>query len=309
MHPLIITAAITGGGNVPSMSPYLPITNDEIADSAVEAAEAGAAIVHIHARVPETGQPTNDGDVFAPILESIKKRSDVVISITSPGMPNVPVQDRMANIARFKPEMAAFVPGSSNYSFHDRLEMIETFKHDWEKPFLEASRDFVYKNTFADCEHICKLLQELGVRPELEIFSLGHLYNLAHFVERGSLAPPFHVEFVMGLLGAVRPEAEDLIFLKGKAEKLFGAENLTWSVSGMVGWGSFHLMPLAIQMGGHIRVGIEDNVHLNPGVLATSNAQVVSKHAGLARELGRSVATPAEARRILKLKGKDRVNF
>jgi uncharacterized protein (DUF849 family) len=305
MHPLIITAAITGGGNVPSMTPYLPITTEQIADSAVAAAEAGAAIVHIHAREPETGRPSNEGDHFAPILRSIKQRCDAVVSITTPGGPDVPVESRAANIGRFRPEMAAFVPGSSNYSLYDRMDFIREYRHEWEKPFLEASRDFIYKNSFADCEVICGLLREHDVRSELEIFGLAPLYNLAELADRGLIGPPLHVEFVMGLLGAVRAEAEDLIFLKDKAERLFGPENLTWSVSGMVGRGPFHLMPLAIQMGGHIRVGIEDNVHLYGDVLAESNAQVVERYVRLAAELGRPVATPADVRRILKLKGKE----
>ncbi len=309
MHPLIITAAITGGANVPSMSPHLPLTAEEIADSAVAAAEAGAAIVHLHARMPGTGQPTNDGDCFAPILAAVKKRSDAVISITTPGMPDVPVAQRMGNIARFRPEMAAFVPGSSNYSFHDRLAFISSYRHAWEKTFLEASRDFIYKNSFADCEYVCGLLQEHQVRAEVEIFGLSHLYNLAYLVERGLISPPLHVEFVMGLLGALRPEAEDLVFLKSKAEKLFGTENFTWSVSGMVGRGTFELMPLAIQLGGHIRVGLEDNIHLRSEVLATSNAQIVERHVRLASDIGREVARPADARRLLKLKGAASTGF
>lgn len=302
-HPLIITAAITGGGNVPSMSPYLPVTAEEIARSAVEAAEAGASIVHVHARNPENGRPEHGPAFFAPILRAIKEKSDVVVSITTPGMPDVPVAERMANIPRFEPEMAAFVPGTSNYSFYDRIEHLERYTHDWERPFLESSRDFIYKNSFADCEFICALLRRHGVRAELEIFCLAHLYNLAELVDRGFISPPLHVEFVMGLLGAVRAEAEDLIFLKNKAERLFGPENLTWSVSGMVGQGPFHLMPLAIQMGGHIRVGIEDNIHLRGDELAVSNAQVVAHHVKLAESLGRGVASPADVRRILKLKG------
>ncbi len=309
MEPLIITAAVTGGGNVPSMSPHLPITPAQIADSAVAAAEAGAAIVHLHARHPQTGRPSNDPEHFLPVLESIKKRSDVVISLTTPGAPETPVEERLANVIRFKPEMAAFVPGSNNYSFHDRLEVVAEWKHDWEPEFLDASRDFIYKNTFAECEYICGVFRRHSVRAELEMFGLTHLYNLAHLVEQGLIGPPFHIEFVMGLLGAVRAEAEDMIFLKTKAEKLFGAENFTWSVSGMVGWGEFNLMPLAIDLGGHIRVGLEDNIHIRPGVLAESNAQVVEKYVRLAGTLGRSVAEPDEARRMLDLKGAGAVGF
>lgn len=309
MQPLIITNAVTGSANTPSMSPYLPLTPDEIADSAIEAARAGASIIHLHARVPETGRPSAEIDHYRPVLEKIKANCDAVISMTFPGGPAQAVEERLAVVREFAPEMAAIVPGSTNYSLYNRLELDIEWHQDWEKELYEASKDFVFVSTFADLEKICKGYNEQSIRPELEIFGLAMLYNVAHLVDQGQLDPPFHVEFVSGMLGAVRPEPEDLIFLKTKAEKLFGPDNITWSVSGMVGFGEFNLMPLAIQMGGHIRVGLEDNIHLTPGVLAKSNAEIVERHVRIAEDIGREIATPTQVREMLGLKGQDKVNF
>lgn len=309
MQPLIITAAVTGGGNVPSMNPKLPLTPEQIAADALAAAAAGAAIVHLHARDPQSGFPSSDAAHFAPALQAIHAGCDAVISMTTPGRPDMPVAERLAAVERFRPEMAAIVMGTTNYSFYDRIPAVDRWTRDWEASFLEASRDFVYKNTFADLEYIFRLLGRLAVRAELEVFGPAQLYNLAHLVDRGLVAPPLHVEFVMGLLGGVRGEAEDLVFLVNKAHKLFGHDGVTWSLSGMVGFGRFDLMPLAIQMGGHIRVGMEDNVEMPNGGAAASNAAIVAHYVDLAAALGRTVASPREVRDRLRLKGRDTVAF
>lgn len=309
MQPLIITCCVTGGSNVPTMSPYLPLTLDEIADSAVEAAEAGAAILHLHARDPKDGKPSNDPKHFGAILEKVGKRTDAVVSMTMPGMPEVPVAERCSNVEKFSPEMAAFVPGSSNYAFHNRLKLSDEWKYDWEPKFLADSKNFIYQNTFGDCEHICGVLNSHDIRPEVELFGATHLYNLALLVEQGSIKLPLHLEFVMGLVGGLRAEAEDLVFLIRKADKLFGPGNYTWSLSGMVGFGYFGLFPMAVELGGHIRIGLEDNIHISDGVLAKSNKELVERIKRLAQDAGREIATPDQARKILGLKGKNRVDY
>ncbi|MCJ7819117.1 MAG: 3-keto-5-aminohexanoate cleavage protein [Syntrophales bacterium] len=305
----MITCCVTGGANVPSMSPYLPLTPQAIADSAVAAAEAGAAILHLHARDPGDGRPSHAIDHYRPALEEIKGRSPAVISLTMPGPPGVPLDERTAHLKAFSPEMAAFVPGSSNYAFHNRLNFVPEPRFEWERKFLEDSRSFVYANTFTDCEQLCQLFKGLRIRPEMELFGLSHLYNLAYLVEQQHIDLPLHLEFVMGLLGGVRAEAEDLIFMVNKAERLFGKNRFTWSLSGMIGFGRFDLFPLAVQMGGHVRIGLEDNVQIREGVLATSNAELVQKIVRLAEESGRPVAGPEQVRGILGLKGADQVGF
>lgn len=309
MQPLIITCSVTGGSNVPSMSPYLPLTPREITDSAVAAAKAGAAILHLHARNPQDGRPSNSPDDYRPVLTEIKTRCQAIVSLTTPGPPGVSLNERTTHLIEFSPEMAAFVPGSSNYAFHNRLGVIHDWRFAWEKEFLEASRGFVYVNSFADCEGLCDLLNRLQTRPEVELFGLSHLYNMAYLVEQGHMDFPLHLEFVMGLLGGVRAEAEDLIFMVNKAKRLFGSSNFTWSLSGMIGFGRFDLFPLAVQMGGHVRIGLEDNVYIQEGVLANSNAELVKKIARLADEMGRPVAGPEQARKILRLKGREKVGY
>jgi len=309
MQPLIITCSVTGGSNVPTMSPHLPLTPQEIADSAIQAAGAGAAILHLHARDPQDGSPSNDPEHYRPVLEMVKTGCQAVVALTMPGMPGVPVAQRAAHLDRFSPEMAAFVPGSSNYSFFNRLALADSWRYDWEPRFLEQSRHFVYMNSFADCEELCALLKRHAIRPEVELFGLAHLYNLALLVEQGHLDLPLHLEIVMGLVGGIRAEAEDLVFMVNKARKLFGEGNFTWSLCGMVGFGRFDLFPLAVEMGGHVRIGLEDNIHLREGVLAESNAQLVERMVRLAGEIGRPVATPDQARAILGLKGRERVAY
>ncbi len=308
MDKLIITAAITGAATIPSLSPYLPLTPQQIADSAIEAARAGAAIVHIHARRPEDGFPSSDPAHFREILTKIKAESDVVICVTTGGSAMMTVEERAAVVPTFQPEMCSFNMGSINFALHSALKYLKEFKYPWEKAYLEMSKDFVFKNTFKDFDYLCDITRANNTKPELEIYDVGHLYNVDHLASEGKMQPPFHLQFVMGVLGAIRGTPEDLIYLHTKAETLFGANNFTWSVIG-VGAAEINLSTMAIHMGGHVRVGLEDNIYISKGKLAKSNAELVEKIVKLADLLGRDVATPADARRILGLKGLDKVNF
>ena len=308
MEKLIITAAISGAATIPSLTPYLPLTPRQIADSAIEAAKAGAAIVHVHARRPEDGFPSSDPEHFREIISRVKEQSDVVICITTGGSVLMTVEERAATIPLFKPEMCSFNMGSINFALHPALRAIKEYKYPWEKQYLEMSKDFVFKNTFKDLEYLSKITKQNQTRPELEIYDVGHLYNLDFVVSEGLLSPPLHMQFVMGVLGAIRGTPEDLTYLVTKAQVLFGKENFSWSVIG-VGAAEINLSTMAIHMGGHVRVGLEDNIYLSRGVLAKSNAELVEHVVKLAGMLGRQVATPEDARRILKLKGKENVNY
>jgi uncharacterized protein (DUF849 family) len=308
MEKLIITAAITGAATIPSLSPYLPITPEQVADSAIEASKAGASIVHIHARRPEDGYPSSDPEHFKAILTRIKEKSDVVVCITTGGSVLMTVEERAATVPIFKPEMCSFNMGSMNFALHTALRSIKEFKYSWEKDYLEMSKDFIFKNTFKDFEHLCAITKANKTKPELEIYDVGHLYNLDYLVKEKMIGFPLHLQFVMGVLGGIRGTPEDLTYLKTKAEVLFGKANFTWSVIG-VGAAEINLSTMAIHMGGHVRVGLEDNIYIKKGVLAKSNAQLVEKVAQLAELLNREVAKPDDARKILGLKGKDKVNF
>ena len=303
MEPLIITAAITGAATVPALTPYLPWKPADIADSAVEAAEAGAAIVHIHARNPVDGSPTSSFEVFEEIISSIKARSDAIICMTTGGPASLSIQDRTVNLARLRPEMCSFSLGSMNISFHLSLQRIKEWRFAWEAPFLEASRDFVFKNSFKDMEYLCSFVQENRIKPEFEVYDVSHLYNLAYLVKECAIPTPMHLQFVMGVLGGIGAMPEDLVFLKQKADTLFGSANYTWSICA-TSRGQFNLAPISIQTGGHVRVGLEDNIYLKKGVLAESNAQLVEKAKRMGEEMGRSAALPAEARKILGLERK-----
>jgi len=308
MEKVIITAAITGAATVPSLTPYLPLTPEQIAESAIDAVKAGAAIVHIHARHPDDGSPSARPEHFRPILARIKAATDAVICITTGGSPTMTVQERAANVPEFKPEMCSFNLGSMNFALHTALKRHSQWKYPWEPKYLEMSKDFVFKNTFLDFEHLCRVTRENGVKPELEVYDVGHLYNLAFLVQERLIEPPLHLQFVMGVLGGIGTMPEDLTFLKHKADLLFGPKQFTWSVVG-VGVAQFHLGAISLQMGGHIRVGLEDNIYIRKGVLAKSNAELVERAVRLASEFDREPATPDEARRILGLKGKEKVNF
>lgn len=306
-NKVIITCAVTGAIHTPSMSPHLPVTAEEIADAAIGAAEAGAAIVHLHARNPRTGQPDQSPGAFLPFLRVIKQRSDCVINITTGGSPTMLVQERVGPAQHFAPEVASLNMGSMNFGLYPMLNRFKEFRHDWEKPYLEGSRDRIFRNTFADIEFILKTCAENGTRFEIECYDIGHLYTLAHFVERGLVKPPFFVQSVFGLLGGIGPHPEDVVHMKRTADRLFG-EDYHWSVLG-AGRHQLQIAAMSAAMGGNVRVGLEDSLWLKAGTLAQSNAEQVRAARQIIEGLGLAVATPDEARGILQLKGADKVNF
>lgn len=305
---VIITCAVTGSVHTPSMSPHLPVTPDEIADHAIEAAEAGASIIHLHARDPDDGRPTPDPAVFGEFLPRIKQASDAVLNITTGGSATMTVDQRMAAALAHSPEMCSLNMGSINFGLFPALERMTHFEHDWEAPFLEGSRDLVFKNTFADIETILdRLGAGHGARFEFECYDVGHLYNLKHFVDRKLVRPPFLIQFVLGILGGIGPERENLVFMKQTADRLFGSE-YEFSVLGA----GRHQMPVAataLALGGNVRVGLEDSLSLGPGRLAERNADQVRQVRRIAENLSLEIADPAEARQRLDLKGADAVGF
>ena len=304
---VIITCAVTGAIHTPSMSPYLPVTPDEIIDAAVGAAEAGAALVHVHARNPKTGQPDQSPEAFEPFLKVIKQRSNCVINITTGGAPTMLVEERLRPCAHFKPEVASLNMGSMNFGLYPMLNRFKEFKHDWERPYLEGSDDRVFKNTFKDIANILTTCAENGTRFEIECYDIGHLYTLAHFVHRGLVKPPFFVQSVFGLLGGIGPHPEDVMHMKRTADRLFG-DDYHWSVLG-AGRHQLPIAAMAVAMGGNLRVGLEDSLWLGPGQLAKSNADQVRAARQIVEGLGLGIATPAEARATLQLKGADKVAF
>jgi uncharacterized protein (DUF849 family) len=304
---VIITCAVTGAIHTPSMSPHLPVTPEEIAEAAIGAAEAGAAIVHLHARDPNTGRPDQSPEAFAPFLQVVKQRSDCVINITTGGAPTMLVEERVRPAAHYKPEVASLNMGSMNFGLYPMLDRFKEFKHDWEKPYLEGSRDRIFRNTFADIEYILTTCAENGTRFEIECYDIGHLYTLAHFVERGLIKPPLFVQSVFGLLGGIGPHPEDVAHMKRTADRLFGSD-YQWSVLG-AGRNQLVIAAQAAAMGGNVRVGLEDSLWIGPGRLAESNGQQVRLARQIIEGLGLEIATPDDARAMLSLKGGDRVNF
>ena len=304
---VIITCAVTGGIHTPTMSPHLPITAEEIADAAIGASEAGAAIVHLHARNPEDGRPDQSPEAFEPFLRVIKQRADCVINITTGGAPTMSVEERLVPAARFAPEVASLNMGSMNFGLYPMLERYETFRHDWERPFLEGSRDRIFKNTFADIENILNTCRENGTRFEVECYDIGHLYTLAHFVDRKVIEPPLFIQSVFGILGGIGAHPEDVMHMRRSADRLFG-KDYQWSVLG-AGRNQMRVATIAASMGGNVRVGLEDSLWGGPGRLAESNAEQVRMVRGLVEGLGLEIATPDEARAALDLKGADCVAF
>ncbi|MCU4179739.1 3-keto-5-aminohexanoate cleavage protein [Bosea sp. BH3] len=304
---VIITCAVTGAIHTPSMSPHLPVTPDEIIDAAVGAAEAGAALVHVHARNPKTGQPDQSPEAFEPFLKVIKQRSNCVINITTGGAPTMGVEERLQPCAYFKPEVASLNMGSMNFGLYPMLARFKDFEHDWERPYLEGSKDRIFKNTFQDIENILTTCAENNTRFEIECYDIGHLYTLAHFVDRGLVKPPFFVQSVFGILGGIGPHPEDVAHMKRTADRLFG-DAYQWSVLG-AGRHQLPIAAMAVSMGGNLRVGLEDSLWLGPGQLAKSNADQVRAARKIIEGLGLEVATPDDAREVLQLKGADKVNF
>jgi uncharacterized protein (DUF849 family) len=307
-NKVIITCAVTGAIHTPTMSPHLPITPDEIADAAIGAAEAGAAIVHLHARDPQTGRPDQTPEAFGRFLPRIKQRSNCVINLTSGGSPLMRVEERVKPAEVFKPEVASLNMGSMNFALYPMLNRYKEFKHDWERAYLEGTRDLVFRNTFKDIEFILRTCQNNDTRFEFECYDIAHLYNLAHFLDRGLVKPPLFVQSVFGILGGIGTHPEDVMHMRRTADRLLGSENYRWSVLGA----GRNQMPIAAQaaaMGGNVRVGLEDSLWIGPGKLAESNAQQVRMARQIIEGLGLEIASPDEARQILSLKGADKVAF
>jgi uncharacterized protein (DUF849 family) len=305
---VIITCAVTGSIHTPTMSPHLPITPERIAQESIAAAQAGAAIIHLHARDPKDGRPTPDPRVFMEFLPVIKEQCDAVINITTGGGHNMTVQERLAAPLLAKPEMCSCNMGSMNFGLYPMLGRYREFKHDWEPAYLEASRDFIFRNTFKDIEFIFRELGEnCGTRFEFECYDIGHLYTLAHFLDRGLVKPPLFVQTIFGILGGIGPDTENLVHMKKIADKLFG-DAYYWSILG-AGRHQMGLLSVGAQMGGNVRVGLEDSLYLGRGQLAESNADQVRKIRRILEELSLQVATPAEARAMLHLKGAKQVAF
>ena len=304
---VIITCAVTGSIHTPSMSPYLPVTPEEIADAAVGAAEAGAAVVHLHARDPLSGKPDQSPEAFGKFLPRIKQRTNAVVNLTTGGAPYMTVAERARPAAVFRPEVASLNMGSMNFGLFPMLNRFKEFKHDWEKPALEASRDLVFRNSFKDIEYVLETLSETGTRFEFECYDTSHLYNLHHFLERGLVKPPLFVQTVFGLLGGIGPHPEDVMHMKRTADRLFG-HHYKWSVLG-AGRNQLPIAAMAAAMGGNVRVGLEDSLWIGAGKLAESNAAQVRKARQIIEGLGLEIATPDEAREILALKGGDKVAF
>jgi len=304
---VIITCAVTGAIHTPSMSPHLPVTPDEIAEAAIGAAEAGAAIVHLHARDPATGKPDQTPEAFARFLPRIKQASKAVINLTTGGAPYMTVQERVKPAETFKPEVASLNMGSMNFGLFPMLNRFKDFKFDWEAQALENSRDLVFRNTFKDIEFVMRTLGDSGTRFEFECYDTSHLYNLAHFLERGLVKPPLFVQSVFGILGGIGPHPEDVLHMKRTADRLFG-HHYKWSVLG-AGKNQLAIAAQSAAMGGHVRVGLEDSLWTGKGRLAQSNAEQVRLARQIIEGLGRTVATPDEAREILQLKGGDKVAF
>jgi len=304
---VIITCAVTGAIHTPSMSPFLPVTPEEIAEAAVGAAEAGAAIIHLHARDPKTGKPDQTPEAFGRFLPRIKQATAAVVNLTTGGAPYMTVEERVRPAATFQPEVASLNMGSMNFGLFPMLRRFKEFKHDWERKALEDSRDLVFRNTFADIEYVLRTLGGAGTRFEFECYDTSHLYNLANMLERGLVRPPLFVQTVFGILGGIGPHPEDVLHMKRTADRLFGRD-YKWSVLG-AGRSQLPIAAQAAAMGGNVRVGLEDSLWAGRGRLAESNAEQVRMVRQIIEGLGRSVATPDEARAILSLKGGDQVAF
>ena len=304
---VIITCAVTGSIHTPSMSPYLPVTADQIADAAVGAVQAGAAVVHLHARNPGDGRPLQTPEAFRPFCADIKARSNAVINITTGGAPTMSVEERMQPALQLKPEVASLNMGSMNFGLFPMLSRYTELKQEWERKYLESTRDLVFKNTFADIEFILRCGTDNGTRFEFECYDTAHLYNLAHFLDRKLVTPPLFVQTVFGILGGIGSHPDDVSHMKRTADRLFGSDYL-WSVLG-AGRAQMPVAALSAAQGGHVRVGLEDSLWDGPGQLARSNADQVNRVRAILEGLGLAIATPDEARSLLRLKGRNAVGF
>ena len=304
---IIISCAVTGAIHTPSMSAHLPITADEIAEASIAACEAGAAIIHLHARDPVTGKPDQRPAAFEPFLKQIKASSKAIINLTTGGSPYMTVQERMQPAKVLKPEVASMNMGTMNFGLFPMLNRYKEFKFDWEKPYLEGSKDLIFRNTYGDLETVLTELSVNDTRYEFECYDTSHLYNLAHFVERGLVKAPIFIQTVFGILGGIGTHPDDVMHMKRTADRLFG-DSYRWSVLG-AGASQMKIAAMAASMGGNVRVGLEDNLWIAKGKLATSNAEQVLKVREILEGLGLAIATPDEAREILQLKGSSKVAF
>jgi uncharacterized protein (DUF849 family) len=306
-NKVVITCAVTGAIHTPSMSPHLPVTADEIADAAIAAAQAGAAVLHLHARDPKTGKPSQDPDLFKPFLARIKAETDAVINITTGGSPHMTVEERMRPASTFRPELASLNMGSMNFGLFPMLERFKEFEHEWEREHLENSRSLIFRNTYQDIEDILRIGTANGTRFEFECYDISHLYNLKHFVDRGLVHSPPFIQSVFGILGGIGGHPEDLMHMKRTADRLFG-DNYEWSILG-AGRNQMPLATIGAAMGSNVRVGLEDSLWIGPGKLAESNATQVQRIRGILEALNLDIATPDEARAKLGLKGRGNVGF
>ena len=304
---VIISCAITGSIHTPSMSPHLPVTAEQIAHSALGAAEAGAAIVHLHARNPEDGRPDQSPEAFAPFLRVIKQSSDVVVNLTTGGSPYMSIEERVRPATQWKPEIASLNMGSMNFGLFPMLKRYKEFKYEWEQPMLEGSHDLVFRNSFKDIRYSLETLNATGARYEFECYDTSHLYNLHYFWSEGLVQAPLFIQTCFGLLGGIGSHPDDVMHMKRTADRLFG-EDYRWSVLA-AGQAQMKVAAMAASMGGHVRVGLEDSLWLGRGELAPSNAAQVSRVRQIIEGLGLEVASPDEARSILELKGGDAVGF
>jgi uncharacterized protein (DUF849 family) len=306
-NKVIITCAVTGAIHTPSMSPHLPITPDEIIENALGAAEAGAAILHLHARDPQNGKPDQTPEAFGRFLPRLKQQTSAAINITTGGSPYMRVEERVKPAQQFSPEVASLNMGSINFGLYHLLDRYKEFKYDWEREALENTRDLVFRNSFKDIEYILETCYGNNTRFEFECYDIAHLYNLKHFLDRGLVKPPLFVQSVFGILGGIGTHPEDVIHMKRTADRLFG-DQYRWSVLG-AGASQMRIAAQAAAMGGNVRVGLEDSLWSGPGKLAQNNAEQVRTVRKILESLGYEIATPDEAREILELKGADRVNF
>jgi uncharacterized protein (DUF849 family) len=306
-NKVVITCAVTGAIHTPSMSPHIPITPDQIVAEALAAAEAGAAVLHLHARNPETGRPDQTPEAFAQFLSRIKQQTGAAINITTGGSPYMKVEERVLPAAQFKPEVASLNMGSINFGLFHLLDRYKDFKFDWEPEFLAATKDLVFRNSFKDIEYILQTCYNNDTRFEFECYDIAHLYNLKHFLDRGLVKPPLFVQSVFGILGGIGTHPEDVMHMKRTADRLFG-DQYRWSVLG-AGSSQMRIAAMAAAMGGNVRVGLEDSLWAGPGKLATSNAEQVRIVRQIIEGLGLQIASPDEAREILALKGADKVAF
>lgn len=306
-NKIIISCAVTGSIHVPSMSPYLPITPEQIIENCLGAAAAGASSLHVHVRDPKTGEPTMNLDLFKEVCQEIHTKSDVVINITTGGAPTMTPEERMVGVRKFRPELASINMGSFNFALFPAMDKIKEYKWDWERDYLERSRDNIFKNTFYDQERIFKIMEDNGTKPEMECYDVGHLYNTAYWADKGVLKPPFWLQVIFGIMGGIMPSVANLVHMKTIADSLFGKDYI-WSTLA-AGRFEYDLCTTGVIMGGHARVGMEDNLYVGKGRLAKNNAEMVEKMIRIIRELDREPTTPQEARGMLKLKGKEGAGF